>query len=39
MKTIDLDICVCDDSNLSFALLDADGGIILTEASELVYYQ
>ncbi len=39
MKPLDLDICVCDDSNLSFALIDADGAVILTENSELLYYQ
>lgn len=39
MKTLDLDICTCDDSNLSFALIDNDGGIIITEASELIYYR
>lgn len=39
MKSLDLEVCVCDDSNLSFALIDADGGVIITEASELIYYQ
>lgn len=39
MKSFDLDVCVCDDSNLSFALIDADGGIIITESSDLLYYQ
>ncbi len=39
MKTFDLNICVCDDSNLSFALIDVDGGVIVTETAELMYYQ
>lgn len=39
MKTIDLDICTCDEGDLSFALIDVDGGVIINEASELIYYQ
>lgn len=39
MKTFDLDICVCDDSNLSFTLIDGDSEVIITEPSELIYYQ
>lgn len=39
MKTLDLDICICDDSNLSFALIDNDGAVIVTETAELLYYQ
>lgn len=39
MKTLDLDICTCDDSNLSFALIDADGGVILNETADLIYYR
>lgn len=39
MKSFDLDICVCDDSHLSFVLMDADGGVIITESLDLLYYK
>ena len=38
MKSFDLDICTCDDSNLSFALIDSDGAVIITETTDLIYY-
>ncbi len=38
MKSFDLDICVCDDSNLSFVLIDSDGAVIITETVDLIYY-
>ena len=39
MKSLDLEICVCDDSHLSFVLMDADGDILITESADLLYYQ